>query len=67
MKIKNTFFLTSISMSLRNLLTHAIYIYIHIYCVRLMNKLNSLKHVQHFDAHKFNQRTEKEKMNKFSV
>ena len=32
-----------------------------------MNKLNSLKHVQHFDAHKFNQRTEKEKKKKFSV
>ena len=30
-------------------------------CLRLMRRLNSLKHVQHFDAHNSNQKEEKEK------
>ena len=33
-------------------------------CLRLMNRFNSLKHVQHFHAHNSNQKKEKEKNEK---
>ena len=36
-------------------------------CLRLMNRLNSLKHVQHSDAHNSNQKKEKEKKKKENI